>query len=206
MKKKRSVNIDLQAMRKGTGVLSSLVIAGAALTVGCACEEEGEKVKVVSSVEDCVKESKMTKQECQVAYDKALAEAQRTGPKFENSNSCEAQFGPGHCRQSSGGVWMPLMTGFMVGHMLSDSGTRTVHHHHNPVYTSKTGNYVNSSGTTLGSPGKTAYTVPKTAVSPQPKSTVSSTKSTSYTKTVTRGGLGSSGSAKSSWGRSSMGS
>jgi len=215
--KKRSKNIDLSKMRKGP-IVSSLLVAGAALTsVGCSCddEEEKQKVTIVESVEDCVKETKLTKSECESARAKAIVAAEKSAPKFSDQKSCEEQFGYGRCNNGNNGIFMPLMTGFMIGNMMSGgSGT---HHHYSPVYTSGTGSntrYVGSSGTTIGSPGKSSYSVPTSTTRAQPRSTVSSTKSAyraraaaKTTTTTSRSGWGSSGSAKSSGSsRSSWGS
>jgi len=207
--KKRSKNIDLNKMRKGQ-IVSSLLVAGAALTsIGCEEEEKKEKVTIVESVEDCVKETKLTKKECEVARANAIVAAEKSAPKFSDQKSCEEQFGYGRCNGGNNGVFMPLMTGFMIGNMMN-SGS---HHHYTPVYTSGTGSntrYVGSSGSTIGSPGQRSYSVPTSVTRVQPRSTVSSTKSAyraraaakattaKTTTTTSRSGWGSSGSAKSS--------
>lgn len=209
---KRSKNMNIARMRKGRAcsIITTIALAGAAIgVVGCSCEEEEEKtkVKVVSSVEACVAKSDMTEQQCKDAYDKAVKNAENSAPKYENKRSCVEEFGPSQCRQSESGVWMPLMTGFMIGNMLGNSGTNH-YHHYSPVYTNSSGSYVNSSGSSIGKPGKTSYTVASSTAKPQPKSTISSTKSTygkptaTKTTTTSKGIFGSKSSAKSSWGSS----
>ncbi|WP_444885395.1 DUF1190 domain-containing protein [Microbulbifer sp. PSTR4-B] len=192
---KRSKNINLARMRKGRGasfVLRPLAMGITVALVGCSSDEE---VKVVSSVEDCVNNTQLDEAQCEAAYQKALAEAERTGPKYANLSQCETEFGS--CRESSSGFWMPLMTGFMVASLLNDNDRRYHSYgHYNPVYRySASGSryydrLMTADGQVIGRYGKNSYTVDKTAMDPKPK----------VTKTVSRGGFGAVASAKSNWG------
>lgn len=195
---KRTKHIDLTRMRKIVGssfVLRPLAIGVAAALVGCSSREE---VKVVSSVEDCVDKTPMDEQQCEAAYQRALQEAQRTGPKYGSRAMCETEFDS--CQQASSGsnMWMPLMTGFMVANMLDNRRDRDYYGsgYYNPVYrySKPHSNYYNrlmtADGDVVGRYGKSSYTVDKSATKPKP--TVS--------RTVSRGGFGSVASAKSSWG------
>ncbi|MEW5250037.1 DUF1190 domain-containing protein [Microbulbifer discodermiae] len=188
---KRTGYIDLARMRKDRGanfVLRPLVIGVAAALMGCSADEE---VKVVSSVQDCVDNTSLDQAKCEAAYQRALAEAERTGPKYANLSQCESEFG--NCRETGSGVWMPLMTGFMVASLL-DSDRRHYSGYYNPVYRYSGSRYrdrlMTADGQVIGRYGKTSYTVDKSATQPKPK----------VTRTVSRGGFGAVASAKSNWG------
>lgn len=192
---KRTRYIDLARLRKSPGknfVLRPLAfgVAAAAL-VGCSPDRE--VVKVVTSVKDCEDQTQLDEQQCEAAYQKALAEAERTGPKYASRALCEGEFDSCQ-RTGSGGFWMPLMTGFIVGSMLND---RDRHYgYYNPVYrySRPNSNYydrlMTADGEVIGRYGKPSYTVDRSSTKPKP----------TVTKTVSRGGFGSVASAKSSWG------
>lgn len=192
---KRTRTINLGRMRKAAGGRFpvrplALGVAAAAL-VGCTPDRE--VVKVVTSVQDCQDNTRLDEQQCEAAYQKALAEAERTGPKYASRELCEVEFDG--CQQTgSGSFWMPLMTGFMVGSMLND---RDRHYgYYNPVYrySRPYSNYydrlMTADGEVIGRYGKPSYTVDHSATKPKP----------AVTRTVSRGGFGSVASAKSSWG------
>ncbi|TLM77713.1 DUF1190 domain-containing protein [Microbulbifer harenosus] len=187
---KRTAAINLDRMRKNPGrnfVLRPIALGIVAALMGCSSKEE---VKVVASVADCVDQTELDQAQCEAAYQQALQEAERTGPKYDSRQLCEAEFG--NCRQS-GSFFLPLMTGFMVGQMLDGRDRRQ---YYNPVYrytNPYSGHYdrlMTSDGSVIGRSGKVNYTVPSTATKPKP----------TVTKTVSRGGFGSVASAKSSWG------
>ena len=194
---KRSKRIDLDLMRKvgssvpTTPTLKPLAIAIAALLLtACGGKEE---VKIVQSVDDCQNKTELTFEQCEAAYVKALAEAERTGPKYRSLSECETDFGTRQCRQSNqGGMFMPFMAGFMVSNLLSGRGG----YGYNPVYhyqnsrSSYSNRLMTSDGAILGRPGRSSYNVSKSTLKPKP----------SVTRTVSRGGFGSKASAKSSWG------
>lgn len=190
---KRTRYINLERMRKASiGRFAARPLAlgvAAAALVGCAPKEE---VKVVKSVEDCVDNTRLDEQQCEAAYKKALIEAERTGPKFRSERLCESEFD--NCQQTGGGMWMPLMTGFMVASMLDN---RDRHYgYYNPVYrySKPHSNYYNrlmtADGEVIGRYGRSSYTVDRSSTRPKP----------TVTRTVSRGGFGSVASAKSSWG------
>ena len=187
MKRSKQIHIDFMRTFSGqTFVLRPLVTAIAAVTLS-ACGSQ-EEVTVVTSVEECSANTKLSLAECESAYIKAQAEAARTGPKYSSNRNCEAEFGAGQCRPQSGGIFMPLMTGFMVGQLLSNS--------YNPVYrynNRSSPNYnkiMTADGGIIGKSGQRSYQVDSDSVKPKPRTT----------RTISRGGFGAIASAKSSWG------
>jgi uncharacterized protein YgiB involved in biofilm formation len=182
-------------MRKGPKKQSfrrSLALGVAVATLaGCGSQEE---VKVVSSVEECATQTELNLEECEAAYQKAQDEAERTGPKYTSRAQCEAEFGYGQCGPSrGGGVFMPMMTGFMIGRMLSGNNYGSVY---NPVYrynrpsSSLHNRIMTADGKVIGKSGQSSYRVSKSTMKSKPTAT----------RTVSRGGFGAVASAKSSWG------
>ncbi len=194
---KRTKHINLDIMRKGSkkGFLQRPLAIGLAVATLTACGNQ-EEVQVVNSVEECASKTELNRAECEAAYQKAQAEAERTGPKYNSNAQCEEEFGPGQCRQSrSGGIFMPMMAGFMVGQMLSGNN-RYGGSGYNPVYrynrpnSSMHNRIMTADGTVIGKPGQRSYRVNKSSMKSKPTAT----------RTVSRGGFGSVASAKSSWG------
>ena len=174
--------------------LRPLAIGIAAVVMsGCSGSEQ---VKVVKSPEDCASNTDLNLKQCEAAYKKALAEAERTGPKYSSMQLCEAEFGAGQCTQRSGSsTFMPLMAGFLVGQALSNRnepyyGSYSPVYHYSRPYSSFHNRIMMADGTVIGDYGKPSYSVSKSTLKPKP----------SVTRTVSRGGFGSVASAKSSWG------
>lgn len=194
---KRSKNIDLNLMRKVRSSvyesprLKPLVLAIAALTLA-SCSSNEEEVIIVQSVEDCQDKTELNFEQCEAAYAKAMAEAQRTGPRYRSESECEAEFGARQCRRNESGSFMPFMAGFIVSNLLSNDRS----YPYNPVFhyqnsrSSNDNRFMTSDGMVLGRPGRDSYKVSPSSLKSKP----------SVTRTVSRGGFGSKASAKSSWG------
>jgi len=189
---KRTKYIDLESLRKTKKNFSvkPLVLAMAAVLAGCS--QKQEDVKFVNSVSDCAANTSMSTKDCEAAYQKALAEAERTGPKYRNRYECETEFGDNRCTQNTNGYFMPFMTGFLVSSAINSLSHRynPVYAYHNP-YSNHRGRLMMSDGTILGRSGSRHYSLPKGSATK---------KMPTATRTVSRGGFGSVASAKSSWG------
>ena len=169
---KRTKHIDLEMMRKSPGkraVVRPLVLAMAAATLA-ACSSK-EEVQVVTSVDDCRANTPLSLEQCETAYKKAQAEADLTGPKYRDMRTCETEFGTNQCHRSSSGIFMPMMTGFMVSQMLSNSGSS-----YNPVYrynnrsSSSYNRLMTADGSVIGKPGQRSYSVNSSALKAKPAS------------------------------------
>jgi uncharacterized protein YgiB involved in biofilm formation len=194
---KRTKHIDLDLMRKGfkKRFFQGPLALGIAVVTLASCSNQ-EEVTVVSSAEECASKTELNLVECEAAYQKAQAEAERTGPKYNSSSQCESEFGSGQCIQSrSGGFFMPMMTGFMIGRMLSGNSSYGGSGY-NPVYrynnrsSSQYNRIMTADGTVIGKAGQSSYRVDKSTMKAKPTAT----------RTISRGGFGSMASAKSSWG------
>ncbi|WP_417616014.1 DUF1190 domain-containing protein [Oceanisphaera sp.] len=189
---KRSKRQLLSRMSSRLGKPVSAAIAGSVLL--SACGQSETEVQVYQSPDDCGNSHPDLAEQCRAAYQQALAESADTAPKYNSRHDCEADFGGGSCTpyQYQGNSWfMPAMAGFMFGRMLDGS-----RYSHTPVYSSRNpyspyyGQWTTANGQQLGraSYGK-RISVGKDALAPKPK----------VTRTISRGGFGSTAQAKSSW-------
>lgn len=200
MASKRTRNIQLERMRKNPSIRRMAPVAaviGASLSM-TACSSK-EPVIMVSSIDDCKSKTNLSEAQCEFAYQQALQEAQRTAPKFQAERDCEDNFGFHNCVQADQGYFMPVMAGFLVAEVIDEIGDAYSSRYYSPVYRNKYREPVlaDGSGLSYGSGGYSSYRVSKKANSPQP--TVSKVHPKG-TKTISRGGFGSTASAKSSWG------
>lgn len=191
---KRTSSIDLSLLRKSVGKfkLKPLYLGLAAATL-MSCSSREEAV-IVNSVEECRQSTDFTQQECEAAYQKARAEAERTAPRYRSRRDCEYEFGVQNCVGHSSGYFMPAMAGFIIGQVLSSQRNYNAY---NPVFaTSGYGSYrdrlITSDGNVIGRPGQRTTSVRSSDLRAKPMPT----------RTISRGGFGSTASAKSSWGGS----
>lgn len=118
---KRSKTISLFLM-------GSLALGGA----GCGSEKAEEGTYSFSSLDECYTSAIFSEAECRELAANALAQT----PRFTSLEECEARFGVGACaepdaqtgqdgtavQRHSGGMWMPMMMGFMAGRFLGGGG------------------------------------------------------------------------------------
>ena len=114
----------------------SLILMGS-LTVGTAgcgtdrAEQADQGMYTFSSLDECYTSSIFSENECRDLARSALAQT----PRFSSLEECERQFGEGACQgaqekaadgtvvqERSGGMWMPMMMGFMAGRFMSGGG------------------------------------------------------------------------------------
>ena len=193
-KTKRSKSINLTSMRKSFSV-KPLALGVAAIFLS-ACGDKQEAT-VFTSVSDCTNANPASAEQCKTAYDDALKEAERTGPKYNSQSDCESEFGSNQCttvRSQSGSFFMPFMAGYMLSNLMSPRG-----YYSQPMFTSYSRNssyrnrWIGADGYDFGDNRRRTMRVSEKSLKPKP--TVS--------KTMSRGGFGSSVRAKSSWGSSS---
>ncbi|MDR0338776.1 MAG: DUF1190 domain-containing protein [Desulfovibrio sp.] len=117
----------------------SLLLMGSmtAASAGCGTDRADEGMYTFTSLNECVTSAVFTEAECRELAMNALAET----PRFSSREECEARFGVGVCdgapatvpgqvgdgdgaqvQQHSGGMWMPMMMGFMAGRFLGGGG------------------------------------------------------------------------------------
>lgn len=196
MTRKRSAHINLNRMRKE--FLPKPIAIGIASVFLAACGDKEEAI-IYKNAADCASQNPEFAQQCETAYQQALEEAERTGPKYNTRNDCEAEFGSNQCRNvqnQSGSFFMPFMAGYMLSNLLSPNPYR-----YQPMFTSYSPyspfryRWIGAGGYDYGDLRQTKYRVRPDAFKPKP----------AVTKTMQRGGFGSSVRAKSSWGSSKSG-
>lgn len=198
---KRSKQVVLASMRKNwrpfTVAPATVAFAGAVLS---GCSDSSQEATIYQSLDDCIDDNPNYSQECRAAYQFAVEEAERTAPKYRTEYDCIAEFGNNACTRTSNNWFMPAMAGFMFGRMMDrDRG-----YYSQPMFRSYyPGSIFYDRWTTADGYdyGRSSYKKSKVRVTRdqlKPKPTVS--------RTISRGGFGSTVSAKSSWSKSSGGS
>ncbi|MBC8952568.1 DUF1190 family protein [Xenorhabdus sp. PB62.4] len=214
--RKRTKEINRDSFRKTwrSYRLAPVALAVSAVLMLSACEQNDETVSLYTNADECSQANPSQSEQCKVAYNNALKEAEKTAPKYASREECVAEFGEQQCTQtpaqagvgqaqaqnsSSGSFWMPLMAGYMMGRLMGGSSAPS-----QPLFTSKSasspanGKFVDATGKSYGSAtaGGRSMTVPKTAMAPKPATTT----------TITRGGFGESVAKQSAMQRSSASS
>lgn len=119
MKRSKAVSLIL---------MGSMAIGG----TGCGNEKANQEMYTFTSLNECVTSAIFTEAECKDMAREAFAQS----PRFNSKEDCEAQFGVGACeggtgqksangttiQHGSGGMWMPMMMGFMAGRFLGGGG------------------------------------------------------------------------------------
>ncbi|ATQ41892.1 DUF1190 domain-containing protein [Caulobacter mirabilis] len=103
-----------------------------------------ETASAYTSLAECKTEGKLSADQCDKAFADAQKQAASTAPRFWTKEECENSWGSGQCQvnnSGSGSFFTPLVTGFVIGQLLSDGrsyGTR-------PLYRECTYRYSNGS-------------------------------------------------------------
>lgn len=211
MKIKRTKNINQNVFRKSWRVyrLAPIALAISSVFMLSACEQSDETVSLYTNAEDCAQKNPAQSEQCSLAYKNALQEAAKTAPKYATREDCVAEFGEQKCTQApiaatqtqaglatenqaseqSGSFWMPLMAGYMMGHLMGGGSVApAVAPTSQPLFSSNNaaspanGKFVDASGKNYGPAvaGGRTITVPPSALAPKPV----------MTTTITRGGFG----------------
>ncbi len=213
---KRTKMINRAAFRKNWSArhLTPVALAVAAIFALSGCEQSDETVSLYQNADDCSQANPGKSAECTAAWQKAQQEAARTAPKYATREDCVAEFGEGQCQQApaqagmaggenaqaqahSGGFWMPMLAGYMMGRMMGGGFAQQ------PLFTSRNpaspayGKYTDAGGKSYGAAqAGRSINVPKSAMTPK----------AATTNTITRGGFGETVARQSTMHRSSAGS
>lgn len=86
-----------------------------------ACEEPKVEAAVFESLQQCIDEPSLSREQCEQSYGEASSRHVAVAPKYNSEADCQADFGAGKCEQapyrttSGGSIFMPLMMGYMMG-------------------------------------------------------------------------------------------
>lgn len=195
MKRTKKINTSRFLKRSNLRRAPLVLFAGAFIYSTFFNEEE---VTYVENVDDCMADTSLSQQDCEMAYKNALAESEKTAPKFDTQARCEQDFREDGCYESDNGTFIPVMSGFMIGSALNRYDRNRYYHPAYSYLSSYGTQKVMSDGTPLNRAGGSRYTVPRgTTETSKPRST----------STISRGGFGqiasrnaSYSSSRSSWG------
>lgn len=101
-----------------------------------------------TSVAECKAKGVIPADQCQTAFAQAQKANDLNAPRFNDSGSCEERFGVGQCvpRHNEGGSFFsPMLTGFLIGHALSNLGGGG-YYSGAPMYRDRNGGYFGGSG------------------------------------------------------------
>lgn len=194
MSQKRTQFINLASMRKAFA--PKPVALGVTSVFLTACADNRQEAEVFANFEECADRYPEFAQQCEAAYRDALAEAERTGPKYASRRDCEHEFGNNQCyvvERDNGSFFMPFMAGYMLSSIMSPR------YYTQPMYTSYSRysplryRWMTADGYDYGDYRKRKFKVGRDAYKAKPE----------VKRTMKRGGFGSSVRAKSSWGSSS---
>ncbi|ABA81029.1 DUF1190 domain-containing protein [Rhodobacter sphaeroides] len=180
----------------------ALVILGAASFALAGCREEEVEAQAFPDVESCRAAASngglFSVEEC----DKSFAEAQQlhveSAPRYDSVAACEAEHGAGGCGSESevtggsgmGGIFMPLLTGYLIGSMLSGRGVASAQ----PLYRTADGKFTNAARTSTYS-SNTGSARLGTSTFARPPSTIGKPPM-SVASPASRGGFGSTGASR----------
>lgn len=195
MKRSKSINLDRMRKTKLTPLKPLSVVVAASAMVAC---DSPQQAQIYSDVEHCARENPTLREACEVAYQEAMVKAADSGPKYQTEDSCIAEFGVNNCvpyRATTGQNWfMPAMAGFMFARAIDRNG-----YHSAPLFTSFSryspvyNKWSTVDGNLYGRRRYGAVSVGSDVFKPKPV----------VTRTISRGGFGSTVSAKSRWSGSS---
>lgn len=192
---KRSQNVVLPQMRKNWRNFSlapvSVAVASAMLA---GCSDDKTQTSIYGTIDDCIDDHPNYAYQCKSAYQEALVEAEKTSPKYKTLDNCAHEFGYSGCVETPNNSWfMPAMTGFMFARLLNNNNQN---YYSQPMFSSTNpsshyyNTWISSDGYNYGSKySKGKVYVTKDEMKPKP----------AVKRTISRGGFGSTVSAKSSW-------
>ena len=115
----------LQQKRSRSAALS---ILGAAAFALAGCQEEKTEAAAFSDEASCLAAASpggwFTEKDCNDAFAEAKALHDETAPRYDSQQVCEEEHGVGACGADSisgggsGGIFMPLLVGYMMGQVL----------------------------------------------------------------------------------------
>ncbi|MBS1302587.1 DUF1190 domain-containing protein [Loktanella sp. SALINAS62] len=138
-------------LSKRTRIMPAILLGASAFAL-TACEDDRVDANAFPDKESCVAAAREGLQafsvaDCETAFAEALVEYERSAPRYDDLALCEEQHG-GECvaQQGAGGssIFMPLMAGYLMGSLLSNSRAQT-----QPLYRDSAGKFATASGATV---------------------------------------------------------
>lgn len=158
-----------------------------------ACQEDSE-AQSFANVDQCISAAKMvdakfTEDDCRKGFDAAVAENKLSAPRYDAMALCEEEHGKNACigenRSDGSSVFLPMMTGYMIGSWMNGGSSR---HSYAPMYPISRGGYATSSGYYSSSHGNKSYVSPS-VLSSKPSPTFKAAPMTAVS-VASKGGFG----------------
>ncbi|MBT3536595.1 MAG: DUF1190 domain-containing protein [Rhodospirillaceae bacterium] len=105
--------------------ISVATLMGVSAIALSACEEQTVDTAIFDSLQQCINEPGMLREDCEKSQAEARSQHTAVAPKYTSVQDCQADFGAGRCEQApyrsstGGSIFMPLMMGYMMGSMLN---------------------------------------------------------------------------------------
>ncbi|MEO1911308.1 MAG: DUF1190 domain-containing protein [Paracoccus sp. (in: a-proteobacteria)] len=144
-------------MRKRSRTVALTILGAAAFTVA-GCREEQVDAQAFPDMASCeaaaAQDGLFSVEECDKAFAEAEALHVESAPRYDSLQVCEEQHGEGNCGSEeqqvsnggSGGIFMPLLAGYLIGNMLGRAGGGMAASQ--PMYRNAQGGFTNATGTT----------------------------------------------------------
>lgn len=140
--------------RRKRSTRAALFLAGATVMTLSACQEEKVDAQSFPDLQSCLAGAQengiwFSEADCRAQFAAAEAAYVETAPRYESQALCEQEHGEGKCGADpvaapsggGGGIFMPLLTGFLIGNMLSRGGVFG-----QPLLNTRGGGYATPSG------------------------------------------------------------
>lgn len=114
-------------MRRWNSISVAALMSVSAIALS-ACEEPKVDAAIFDSLQQCINEPGMLREDCEKKYAEAKSQHAAVAPKYTSAQDCQADFGVGQCEQApyrsstGGSIFMPLMMGYMMGSMIGGRG------------------------------------------------------------------------------------
>jgi len=132
------------AKRSQSVALTTLTATAGTLALSGCGDDPAVEGQVFATVAECVAAG-VGQNECQTAYNQALADNPNDAPRFESRDLCEGEFGQNQCEprtEGSGSFWVPLLAGFVIANAIDDIDIDRRKRRYAPIYrSSSNGNY-----------------------------------------------------------------
>ncbi|MFC3628710.1 DUF1190 domain-containing protein [Paracoccus angustae] len=188
-------------MRKRSRTVA-LTILGAASFAIAGCREEQVDAQAFPDLNACLaaadENALFTADECRQSFAEAEQLHVESAPRYDSLQVCEEQHGVGNCGSEasqtnggSGGIFMPLLAGYLIGSMLGGGGLSRSQ----PMYRTPQGGYTNAARTSTFS-SNTGRAALNSSQFARPAATVGQPPMSRATA-ASRGGFGTTGGGRS---------
>lgn len=183
-----------------------IAILGAAAFALAGCRDEQVDAAAYPDLQSCTAEAAngglFTAKDCEAAFAQARTLHVEAAPRYDSLAVCEEEHGVGACNSEqavasggSGGIFMPLMAGYLIGNMLSGRPGMSAAQ---PLYRTADGRFTNATRTSTYSSNRGAAKL-GTSQFVRPAPTAGKPPMTRATAR-SRGGFGRSGFGRSGFG------